>query len=230
MTAPKSLNILLIRENLEKMKKFQQITNRIGALCFLNILYIICCLPLITIGAANTALYACIFLMHDNKDGYMLHTFISNFKTHFKQSTLLWLGVCISAVFIVLEIFTLQIRPIRLAYLRTVVNAFFLAYLYLLSCCLFAFAARFRAKARFILRSCFILTARHFFLVLVLALMNGAIPLFLILRPGSFLSILPLIIFLGFSGVAYINGRILTQIFIKENLINAQNEAPGGNL
>lgn len=55
--------------------KLLQIANKAGALCLLNILYIVCCLPLVTIGAACTALYTCIFLMPDSKDGYLVRTF-----------------------------------------------------------------------------------------------------------------------------------------------------------
>lgn len=211
--------------------KLLQIANKAGALCLLNILYIVCCLPLVTIGAACTALYTCIFLMPDSKDGYLVRTFFSSFKAHFRQSTLLWVGTCALSGLLSFELFIIRQFPGYAAFPLTVVVAVFLAYLYLLSCCLFAFAARFRAKTRFILRSCFILVARHLFLMLILALMNGAIPLFLILQPGSFLSMLPLVIFFGFSGIAYINGRILTQIFIRENLIaDTENEAPGSSL
>ena len=57
---------------------------KIFQLLVLNILYLVTCLPLITIGAANTALAAATMKMIEGKEGNVaieyLHAFISNFK------------------------------------------------------------------------------------------------------------------------------------------------------
>ncbi|MCJ1973561.1 YesL family protein [Pseudolactococcus carnosus] len=57
---------------------------KIFQLLVLNILYLVTCLPLITIGSANTALAAATMKMIEGKEGNVaidyLHAFISNFK------------------------------------------------------------------------------------------------------------------------------------------------------
>lgn len=210
--------------------KLLLITNKVGKLCFLNILYIACCLPVITIGAATSALYSCIFLIIDNEEGYLSHIFFKSFKEHFIESTLAWAGLCISAGFIAVWLFYVKALPAYFLIPLSAVFILILSYLYLLSCHLFAFISRFHAKLRFVLRSCFILVAKHFFLTLILAMMNAAVVMVYVLRPSLFFSFLPAVFFLGFSGIAYINGRILTQIFIKEQLIEVhRKETPDGD-
>lgn len=200
--------------------KLLQITNKAGRLCFLNLLYILCCLPVITIGAATAALYTCIFLVLENKDGYLSHAFFSGFRKHFKQGTLLWSGICALCGLFMAALLFARLLPSYFLGPVTAVCILLLVYLYFLSCYLFAFISRFEAELRFVLRSCLILVAKHLFLTIILAMMNAAAVILLILRPSLVLSMLPLIFFLGFSGIAYINGRILIQIFIKEKLIN----------
>ncbi len=57
---------------------------KIFQLLVLNILYLVTCLPLITIGAANTGLAAATMKMIEGKEGNVaidyLHAFINNFK------------------------------------------------------------------------------------------------------------------------------------------------------
>lgn len=81
--------------------KLLQIANKAGALSLLNILYIICCLPLVTIGAACTALYTCIFLMPDSKDGHLVRTFFFKFQSALQAKYLIvgW-NLCIIRAFV----------------------------------------------------------------------------------------------------------------------------------
>lgn len=62
----------------------------IGKIFALNFIWLLCSLPIITMGASTTALiYACTKL-HD-KEGYIWANFFSSFKENFKQSTVLFL-------------------------------------------------------------------------------------------------------------------------------------------
>lgn len=62
---------------------------KIGYIWWLNILWVIFSLPVVTIGASTTALlYSCMKL-HKN-EGYCTKNFIKSFKENFKQSTILY--------------------------------------------------------------------------------------------------------------------------------------------
>ncbi len=63
---------------------------KIGYVWYLNILWLVCSLPIVTIGASTTALiYSCMKLRHE--DGYVTKNFFHSFKENFKQSTAIWL-------------------------------------------------------------------------------------------------------------------------------------------
>lgn len=65
--------------------------NRVADLLILNIIMIICCIPVITIGAAYTALHYVLLKMVRDKEGYLLRGFFKSFVANFKQATLIWL-------------------------------------------------------------------------------------------------------------------------------------------
>ncbi|MCM1266858.1 MAG: DUF624 domain-containing protein [Bacteroidales bacterium] len=64
---------------------------RVGDLMILNFLMIFCCLPVITVGAANTAMHYVILRMVRDREGYLVRGFFKSFAQNFKQATLIWL-------------------------------------------------------------------------------------------------------------------------------------------
>ena len=67
-------------------------------LVVLNLLYVLCCIPVVTIGAATTALYGTVLaLLHD--EGHLYTLFVRIFLKRFKQTTVFWL-LWLTAVFL----------------------------------------------------------------------------------------------------------------------------------
>ena len=58
---------------------------------WLSMLWIACCIPIFTVGAATTALYYTVNKTIKNDRGYASSEFFSAFKSNFKQSTVIWL-------------------------------------------------------------------------------------------------------------------------------------------
>lgn len=72
--------------------------SKVADMFILNILFIICCIPIVTIGAASTALVYVFLKMKDGEEGYISRTFFRSFKQNFKQSTIIWLILLVLAV------------------------------------------------------------------------------------------------------------------------------------
>lgn len=72
-------------------------------LLLLNILWIICSLPLITIGASTCGAFYVSMKIVDNKECNIFKDFFKGFKTNFKQGTILWAftAPCIYALYII---------------------------------------------------------------------------------------------------------------------------------
>lgn len=65
--------------------------NRVADLIILNILMIVCCIPVITVGAAYTAMHYVVLKMIRDEEGYLVRGFFKSFARNFKQATVLWL-------------------------------------------------------------------------------------------------------------------------------------------
>ena len=69
---------------------FHNFMGRIFDLVLLHLLWVICSLPVITIGASTSALFTVTLKMVKNEEAYIVNSFWSAFKANFKQSTRLW--------------------------------------------------------------------------------------------------------------------------------------------
>jgi uncharacterized membrane protein YesL len=71
--------------------------NKVADIMILNILFIIFCIPIITIGASATAAYYMGYKMVKDEETYIFKGFLKSFKENFAQSTILWLIMLIVA-------------------------------------------------------------------------------------------------------------------------------------
>lgn len=69
-----------------------------GNVFVLNILFVVCCIPVVTIGASLTALYSVMLRMARKEEGTAVHGFFHAFKANFKQATIAWLIVLVAFV------------------------------------------------------------------------------------------------------------------------------------
>ena len=69
---------------------------------WLNILWFICCIPIVTIGASTTALCYCCQKIARDEEGYVTRSFFHAFKNQFKKSTII--GVIMTLVGIALAV------------------------------------------------------------------------------------------------------------------------------
>ena len=60
-------------------------------LLILNIITMLMCLPIITAGAALTAMHYVLLKMVRGEEGYILKSFFRSFKREFRQATVLWI-------------------------------------------------------------------------------------------------------------------------------------------
>ena len=71
--------------------KFYKTLSKITNYAILGVLWVISCAGIITIGAACAAVYAAHHKVIQNGNDYIWDTYWQQFRTNFKQSTILWL-------------------------------------------------------------------------------------------------------------------------------------------
>lgn len=78
--------------------KFMRAMSRIGDLLLLNLMFLISCIPVITIGAASTAMYTLCFRFDTDRERGLIKSYFLAFRDNFKQATVLWLILLLCGV------------------------------------------------------------------------------------------------------------------------------------
>ena len=82
--------------------------NKVADLLWLNILTILCCIPIITAGAAFTALHYCCLKLVRGEEGYITKDFFKSFKLNFKQSTIIWLIILLTGAILAFDFYIIS--------------------------------------------------------------------------------------------------------------------------
>ncbi len=80
-------------------------------LIVLNILTVVCCLPVFTAGAAMTAMHYVLFHKVNHQDEGVVHPFFKSFRQNFVQATAIWLFLLAGAAVIVMDIRIRNVSP-----------------------------------------------------------------------------------------------------------------------
>ncbi len=81
---------------------------KISDIIILNVVFIISCIPVITIGAAITSLYTVTLQIAKLEDPHIWQTFWSAFRQNFRQSTLIWVICLVVIALLCLDFLFLQ--------------------------------------------------------------------------------------------------------------------------
>jgi uncharacterized membrane protein YesL len=108
--------------------KFSQVLIKLSYSCWLNVLWMLCSLPVFTIGASTTALYSVTLKIADDSDSNITKQFFKSFKENFAQATRLWLIMLAAGIFLTVDLlFVYRLRASSagtMAVLWTLVMAF----------------------------------------------------------------------------------------------------------
>ena len=79
----------------------------IGKLCdvmILNVLWVLCSIPVVTMGASTTAVYYVTLKLVRDEDGYTFRSYFRSFKENFKQATAIWLLLLGTGIILLIDI------------------------------------------------------------------------------------------------------------------------------
>ena len=192
--------------------KFMLAMNRICDLLVLNLLFLITCIPLFTIGAALTAMYTVCFRFGTDREQGLVKSYFVAFRDNFRQSTLLWLVFLLfggSALCNIL-LFSSLTGPLRYAFV--LFGILFLIVL-LMAAYAFPLLSQFCNGSRATLKNALALSIGYLPRSLLITAVN-IFPFFLLLWDlYLFLQAGFLWITLYFSAAAYLNSLLLKKVF-----------------
>lgn len=74
---------------------FGKLMTKVGTIIAANIMFAVCCIPFVTVGAAQKALYHTVFSLLNTEDAINpFRTFWQGFRKNFIRTTLYWIGFC----------------------------------------------------------------------------------------------------------------------------------------
>ncbi|MCR4605065.1 MAG: YesL family protein [Eubacterium sp.] len=150
------------------------VLTKIFDVMYLSLLYLIFCLPIITIGAATTSLYYVSAKVIRRSQSYVWREFWKSFKLNFKQSTIYWVVILVIYLLLGWNINYLGLNNPETANYGSTLSAVYLTMIIILvavSINIFPIISRFDNKlmtsVKFALYCCF----RHFLHTLAMFLM-----------------------------------------------------------
>ena len=200
---------------------------RIWDLFILNILWIVCSIPIVTFGASTTAMYYCTLkIARDRDSGGIFSMFFHSFKDNILQSTIIWVIMAIIGGILFFDIrFFSVYAPINNTVIKMIV---FTITCFLIMLWMFIFLYVFPIQAKFInpikqtFKLALFMSVKH--LVRTVIMLAGSIMIlvavyFLIIRMPEVMSMLVLI--LG-SGISLFQASQFNMIF--DTYISNDNE------
>lgn len=188
-----------------------QALGKMADLMWLNILTIICCIPIITAGASLTALHYMALKIARNEECYITRGFFKSFKENFRQATLIWLMMLAVIVLLVGDFVIMKYSGMEFGT--------FLQIVIIIVAVLFAFTAMFifPVLAKFentifrTIKNAFLMSIMQFPKTILMVIMFALPPVLFVL----FYQIVPLVFLFGLSVPAWLSAKLYTKFFQK---------------
>lgn len=187
---------------------------KFGDLIILNVLWLVCSLPIFTIGASTTAVYYVTLKLARDDDGYTIRSFFKSFKENFKQSTIIWLILLLAGAILGVDLYFFARLFNGSSTVKTVMLTVFLAMALIYAAVamyIFPLQSRFYNPLKRTFFNAFFMSIRHLFRTIGMIVIDG------VLIAAGFVFMIPpvLMIFMlfGFPLLAFINSYILSPVF-----------------
>lgn len=200
------------------------VLNKMADLMWLNILTLICCIPIVTVGAAFTSMHYVALKIVRNEESYITRSFFKSFKTNFRQATLIWLLILLIAAVLGGDYYIITKSGIQFS---SVLVILIMAAAVLVICTtlyVFPVLAKFDNTIMGTIRNAFIMSILQLPKTVVMFVM-AFFPLIIYLVS---LRLIPIIFLFGFSLPAYASAMLYNKFFqkLEDQLVSEQEPAP----
>lgn len=186
--------------------------SRLADLIWLNLLTLLCCIPVVTAGAAFTALhYVCIKMVRD-EDGYLTKSYFKSFKQNFLQATGMWLLFLLAALIMAVDFFfVFRMEGDFVFVLQVALSA---VSLFLICSLLYwlPLLSRFENTILHTIKNAFLVSILNFPRTIAILVIYGAFFFFYWMFS---VRILPLILLMGISLPVYLASYLFSAVFKK---------------
>lgn len=192
--------------------KFMRAMSTLGDLCLLNLAFLVCCVPIVTIGPAITALDAAAFRIVRDIEGRPIQVFFQAFRQNLRRGIPLWLLLLLAGAAVALDIwifaaFTGALRLMEVVFVLLLVLVLFTAGY------AFPLLSQFDNTVKGTLKNALFLSLGYLPRTLVITVLNVFPFAMLLWDLLLFLQCGFLWIFLYFAAIACLNAKLLEKVF-----------------
>ncbi len=190
-----------------------QALSRLFDLALLNIIYVITCIPIITIGTATTAMYYVLLKVARGEEPYIIKNYFKSFKENFKQATIVWFIVGFAWVIIGFDFYFISTMVSDYKNIFMVIFSALAILCFCITLYIFPTIARFSCSTKQVFKNAVVFTFGHFPKTLIILAFYVFIffAIFYSVETVSFALIaFPLA---GFSVMAYATSTIIKTVF-----------------
>ena len=189
---------------------FSHFTARLSQLVWLNILFLVCSLPVVTFGASSTALYTVLLRLLQGEDGHLTRRFFAAWRDNWKRASGCWL--LLLAVIAVCGV-DLWLAQAGNRFIWKVLAVFALQLVGMVMTFLFPLLARYENTWRRQLSNALMLGVGNLPKLLLMWLYWGAAIVLTILTPATLYACLPAWLLVGYAALSYANLKLIWPIF-----------------
>lgn len=196
--------------------KFFTFMSRVADLIILNILCIVCCIPIVTIGPSISAMFYVTLKMVRNEESYIVRGFFKSFKQNLKQGIIINLIMLAAGVLLAIDISICRGTAGNLGKALIVVFLMILVVYLMLFMYIYPVLAKFYNTIKNTFTNAFLMSIRHLPYTALMIVISAAPALVFFIPSAQIQStVILLLVLLGFSGIAYINSHFFVKIFDK---------------
>ena len=209
--------------------KFFVFMGKVADLCLLNLICLVCCIPIVTAGASITALYYVTLKMVRNEESYIFRSFFKSFKQNFRQATIIHLIMVAAAVLLYLDTNIVKVMGEPMSQIMSVIFAVFTLVYAMILLYLYPILAKFYNSVKNTFTNAILMAIRHLPYTIIM-LIICALPLLIFFVPSlqMQMTLILLLLLFGMAVIAYLNSFFLVKIFDKYIPENSEEDADGG--
>lgn len=188
------MNALFNPEN-----RFWIFMDKVADAMIISLLWLVCSLPVVTMGAATVAAFQFSFYQVRDEEGYVWKSFFRAFRQNLRQATVLWMGGLAVGIFLAADLYFCMRIPISEP-MRMVLEAGLgcLGLVYLLTMMyVFPLMACFQVTTKALVRDAFVMAVGNLHVSLLIFAVYGGFAVLACYRPGAAVFCVGLAIFVS---------------------------------
>ncbi len=189
--------------------------SKMGDMFILNLIYVISCIPIITIGASTTALYYTTLKMAENKESYVWRDYWNAFKQNFRQATVIWIIEFAACAVVVLDLMIAGGLSTQLGTVIAITVVVIAIFLVLLGLYVFPLLARFENTVIKTMKNAVLIAIRHLPSTILIALIHGLPLLVAFVSIAAFVKGFVVIMLFVASPLAYLESKLFVKVFYR---------------